>query len=365
MPTYFLEFNYINTTIYIAPLVTNFILAILDFTLDLTICHLVTISGNVLSCFSSAICPLYSRSLIQISLLRSICKKIVFMLVPNGTYGNQRVNAFTLEIVHEYKINFSNSILTNIDDICQCYFELYDMLYGVIWHHVISSSNIWHHVIWVMWHHIIIIIIIWVGDTATVSHFTKCNTNSKVRALSRIRLPKQMCFQVFCKSIQARRGRPQISRQNIPTARTSHSKRSQSPVSPMTGTTMSQWAADLKADQPGTNKVLTQQSARYAWAKPCRHLNIIIHSLYVMRWGYGSQCKSTRAGVMWSNRFKPKIKRAAEFNTDWSCCMRDQGKHARTLLQKSNRLWTNACTNRSLDSTDKAFPKRRIWRSWK
>ena len=28
---------------------------------------------------------------------------------------------------------------------------------------------------------IIIIIIIWFGDTVTVSHFTKCNTNSKVR----------------------------------------------------------------------------------------------------------------------------------------------------------------------------------------
>ena len=31
---------------------------------------------------------------------------------------------------------------------------------------------------------------------------------------------------MFCKSIQAKRGRPQINRQNIPTARTSHSKRS-------------------------------------------------------------------------------------------------------------------------------------------
>ena len=31
---------------------------------------------------------------------------------------------------------------------------------------------------------IIIIIIIWFGDTVTVSHSTKCDTNSKVRALS-------------------------------------------------------------------------------------------------------------------------------------------------------------------------------------
>ena len=31
---------------------------------------------------------------------------------------------------------------------------------------------------------IIIIIIIWSGDTVTVTHLTKCNTNSKVRAMS-------------------------------------------------------------------------------------------------------------------------------------------------------------------------------------
>ena len=31
---------------------------------------------------------------------------------------------------------------------------------------------------------LVIIIIIWFGDTVTVMHFTKCNTNSKVRTLS-------------------------------------------------------------------------------------------------------------------------------------------------------------------------------------
>ena len=30
----------------------------------------------------------------------------------------------------------------------------------------------------------LIIIIIWFGDTVTVTHFTKCNTHSKVRAMS-------------------------------------------------------------------------------------------------------------------------------------------------------------------------------------
>ena len=32
--------------------------------------------------------------------------------------------------------------------------------------------------------HLKIIIIIWFGDTVTVTHPTKCNTNSKVRAMS-------------------------------------------------------------------------------------------------------------------------------------------------------------------------------------
>ena len=32
--------------------------------------------------------------------------------------------------------------------------------------------------------HIFLIIIIWFGDTVTVVHLTKCNTNSKVRAMS-------------------------------------------------------------------------------------------------------------------------------------------------------------------------------------
>ena len=44
-----------------------------------------------------------------------------------------------------------------------------------------------------------------------------------------------MCFQVLCKCIYPKRGRPQTNRQNIPTAGTSHQKRSQTSVSPMTG----------------------------------------------------------------------------------------------------------------------------------
>ena len=36
---------------------------------------------------------------------------------------------------------------------------------------------------------------------------------------------------------------------------------------------------------------------------------------------------------MWSKRFKPRIRRAAEFNTDCNNCKRDQGNEYRTLLQ--------------------------------
>ena len=41
---------------------------------------------------------------------------------------------------------------------------------------------------------------------------------------------------------------------------------------------------------------------------------------------------------MWSKRFKPKIKRAAEFNTDCSCWTRDQGptrKNTITVIQST------------------------------
>ena len=92
------------------------------------------------------------------------------------------------------------------------------------------------------------------------------------------------------------------------------------------GTTMSPWAAEWSQSRstrsPKKYKCNSQHDK--SGAEPRKHLNMIIHNLYVMR--CGSQCKSIRAGVMWSKRSKPKIKRAAEFNTDCSCWTRDQGK---------------------------------------
>ena len=86
-------------------------------TLDLTICHLVTISGNVLSCFSSAIFPLYSRSLIQIYLLRSICQKKLcscwFQMEPMGTKGLNCVLSHSLNAIAQFiwnKMEYYNLI---------------------------------------------------------------------------------------------------------------------------------------------------------------------------------------------------------------------------------------------------------------
>ena len=47
---------------------------------------------------------------------------------------------------------------------------------------------------------IIIIIIIWFGDTVTVTHLTKCNTNSKVRAMS----AKQTNHTLSCRGLSTR-----------------------------------------------------------------------------------------------------------------------------------------------------------------
>ena len=46
---------------------------------------------------------------------------------------------------------------------------------------------------------IIIIIIIWFGDTVTVSHSTKCDTNSKVCALREYAKPSRCVFKCFAK----------------------------------------------------------------------------------------------------------------------------------------------------------------------
>ena len=129
--------------------------------------------------------------------------------------------------------------------------------------------------------------------------------------------------------------------QSIPTARASHRKRSQTPVSPMSrnnNVTMSSRSQSRSTGHQSTSAIVSKIS-RGRTTQELKHDHT--HSLYVIRCGYGSQCKSIRAGVMRSMRFKAKIKRAAEFNTDYSCWTRDQGKCTRTLFMCT--IWCCFC----------------------
>ena len=56
-------------------------------------------------------------------------------------------------------------------------------------------------------------------------------------------------------------------------------------------------------------------------------------------WGYGSQCKSITTGVIWSNCPRPRINRAAEFNTDWSSCKRQVQWNRNQFCHLHCRLW--------------------------
>ena len=77
-------------------------------------------------------------------------------------------------------------------------------------------------------------------------------------------------------------------------------------------------AADLRSRRPASSTTGWQSPARYGGASPCRHLLTSIKILYFIRMWTGSQCKSHRIGVMWSNLHVPVINRAAAF---WTCSL--------------------------------------------
>ena len=68
-----------------------------------------------------------------------------------------------------------------------------------------------------------------------ITHPTKCYTNSKVRASSEKTNSEQVRLQVFRKSRWTNCQVPQLDRQLIPTAGTSNSKGSQTPIRPVAG----------------------------------------------------------------------------------------------------------------------------------
>ena len=72
-------------------------------------------------------------------------------------------------------------------------------------------------------------------------------------------------------------------------------------------------AADLRCLRPTSSTTGWQSSARYGGARPRSHLLTSIAILYFIRWSTGSQCKSRRIGVMWSNLRVPVISRVRHF----------------------------------------------------
>ena len=95
-----------------------------------------------------------------------------------------------------------------------------------------------------------------------ITHPTKCYTNSKVRALSEKTNSEQVRLQVFRKSRWTNCQVPQLNRQLIPTAGTSNSKGSQTPIRPVARHNKIPRTADLKADRPETAEPLVQKATR-------------------------------------------------------------------------------------------------------
>ena len=71
--------------------------------------------------------------------------------------------------------------------------------------------------------------------------------------------------------------------------------------------------ADLRCRCPASSTTGWQSSARYRGARPRRRLLTSIAILHFIRWSTGSQCKSRRIGIMWSNLRVLVISRASAF----------------------------------------------------
>jgi len=84
---------------------------------------------------------------------------------------------------------------------------------------------------------------------------------------------------------------------------------------------------------------------RYRGAVSCRTLYVSTAILYWMRSGTHSQCRLTRASVMWPERLSCKISRAPAFNTDCRRRRRQAGMPTSTLLPKSSRDSTSLTTS--------------------
>ena len=100
-------------------------------------------------------------------------------------------------------------------------------------------------------------------------------------------------------------------------------------------------------------------------AEPRKHLNMIIHSLYVMRYGFGSQCKSIRAGVMWSKRFKPRPNEQQNSTQTVAAGQETKANAQEHYYNNPTDYEPRHAPKRSFDSTDKAFHNQLINQIWK
>ena len=92
------------------------------------------------------------------------------------------------------------------------------------------------------------------------------------------------------------------------------------------GTTRRMELAERSAHRPCSTR---SRGARYRGAVSWRTLYVSTAILYWMRSGIRSQCRLTRASLMWSERLNWKISRAPTFNTD--CRRRRRQDHIEVL----------------------------------
>ena len=85
--------------------------------------------------------------------------------------------------------------------------------------------------------------------------------------------------------------------------------------------------------------VTRSSGPRYRGAVPCRTLYVSTAILYWIRSGTRSQCRLSRASVMWSEHLRWKISRAPAFITDCRRHRRHVGKPTSTLVKCCGGGW--------------------------
>ncbi len=78
---------------------------------------------------------------------------------------------------------------------------------------------------------------------------------------------------------------------------------------------------------------MLMRSEMYDGASPLKALYVMTSTLNRMHWWTGSQCSSTRTGVIWLRFFVSEMRHVVEFWADCSLAMLLSGRPARAPLQ--------------------------------